>query len=384
MSHVDGIPFGGFDAAASILVRAVAQHNLPAAVVEVGNATRPLWRQAFGRLHSEADAPATLPDTIFDLASLTKVLATTTLAMQQVERGVISLDDRVGAHITAWQGAGREQVTIRDLLAHCSGLAAYAPLYRDYESMSSSSTGLFRPAGTTGHAPLTPGQVRDQFEAAICRLPLEYTPRTTAIYSDLGFILLGFILEGDTGLPARVYAIRSQMGGIEDLQFTPPTKWMPRTAPTEFDAWRGRLLVGEVHDENAAALQGAAGHAGLFGTAAACGEYARHLLQVLDGRVGAFGRATAATFVTRTSDVPGSSRAFGWDTMLPTSSCGSRMSQRAFGHTGFTGTSLWVDPERGVYVVLLTNRVHPTRANNTIRHVRPAVHDAVMDALVGC
>jgi CubicO group peptidase (beta-lactamase class C family) len=382
VSNVQGIRISGFDAAASILGRAVTQRDFPAAVIEVGNATRPLWRQAFGRLHAEADAPATLPDTIFDLASLTKVLATTTLAMQQVERGVISLEDRVGAHIAAWQGAGREQVTIRDLLAHCSGLAAYAPLYREYEPMSSSSIGLYRPVGTTAHESLTPGQMRDRFEAAICRAPLDYARCTKSIYSDLGFMLLGFIIEGHTGLPACVDAMRSQMGSIEDMRFAPPTTWIPRTAPTEFDAWRGRLLVAEVHDENAASLHGAAGHAGLFGTAAACGEHARHLLQVLDGRVGAVGRTTAETFVTRTSDIPGSSRALGWDTMLPTSSCGSRMSRRAFGHTGFTGTSLWVDPERGIYVVLLTNRVHPTRANDRIRHVRPAVHDAVMDALV--
>jgi serine-type D-Ala-D-Ala carboxypeptidase len=383
VSHNQGIPFGGFDAAASLVGRAVERHDFPGAVIEVGNATRPLWRQAFGRLHAEPGAPPTLPDTIFDLASLTKVLATTTLAMQQVQRGVINLDDHVGTHIAAWQGAGREQVTLRDLLAHCSGLPAYAPIYQDFTPMSSSSSGLYRPAGTPGSVALSAGQIRDRIEAAICRVPLDYTPRTTSIYSDLGFMLLGFVLAGDAGLPARVNSMRCQMGSTEDLQFTPPARWLPRTAPTEFDTWRGRLLVGEVHDENAAALQGAAGHAGLFGTAAACGEHARHFLQVLDGRVGAFGRLTADTFVTRISDVPGSSRALGWDTMLPTSSCGSRMSQRAFGHTGFTGTSLWVDPERDIYVVLLTNRVHPTRANNAIRHVRPAVHDAVMDALAG-
>ena len=345
-----------FNAAARVVQHAVAQEAFPAAAIEVGNATRPLWRQAFGRLGFEADAPAATEDTVFDLASLTKVLATTTLLMQQVERGAIGLDDPVGRHIAAWQGADRAHVTIRDLLAHCGGLMGYVPLYLHYSG-------------------------RAEFERAICSVSLEYEPRTKSVYSDLGFMLLGFIIEGNAGLPARFDAMRSQMGGVEDLQFTPPTKWMPRTAPTEFDAWRGRPLVGEVHDENAAALHGAAGHAGLFGTAAACGEHARHLLQILDGRVGAFRRATLDTFLTRTAQVPGSSRALGWDTMLPSSSCGSRMSARAFGHTGFTGTSLWIDPERGVYVALLTNRVHPTRANDSIRHVRPAVHNAVMDAL---
>ena len=381
MSNVQGIQCDRFDVAASILSHAVTRHGFPAAVIEVGDPTRPLWRQAFGRLRFEGSAPETLPDTIFDLASLTKVLATTALVMQQVERGAIGLDDPVAEHIAAWAGADREQVTISDLLAHCGGLAAYAALFQDYEPVPSSSVGLYRPARTTGNVPLSAGQMRDRFEAAICGLPLDYAPRTKSVYSDLGFMLLGFILAGDVGLPSRFDAMWTQMKSAEDLQFTPPAKWIPRTAPTEFDPWRGRQLVGEVHDENAAALQGAAGHAGLFGTAAACGEHARHLLQILGGRVGAFRRQTLETFISRISDVPGSSRALGWDTMLPSSSCGRRMSERAFGHTGFTGTSLWIDPEQGIYVVLLTNRVHPTRANNAIREVRPAVHDAVMEEL---
>jgi CubicO group peptidase (beta-lactamase class C family) len=173
----------------------------------------------------------------------------------------------------------------------------------------------------------------------------------------------------------------SHMEIVEEIQFAPPSLWRARIAPTEQDPWRGRLLVGEVHDENAAALGGIAGHAGLFGTAAAVGSYARHLLQVLDGRAGVIRRATLEEFVTKRADIPGSSRALGWDTMLPTSSCGTLMSARAFGHTGFTGTSLWIDPEKDVYVALLTNRVHPTRANEAIKHVRPAVHDAVVEEL---
>lgn len=343
-----------------VIDQAVQQLAFPAASIEIGDGTRPLWRQAFGRLSFDADAPAAAEDTIFDLASLTKVLATTTLVMQQVERGAIGLDDPVGRHVAAWHGADRAHVTVRDLLAHCGGLTAYVPFYRNYQLGS---------------------ETQVEFERAICSLPLEYEPRTKSVYSDLGFMLLGFILEGDTALPARFDVMRSQLGIVEDLQYNPPVLWRPRTAPTGIDPWRGRLLVGEVHDENASALGGAAGHAGLFGTAAAAGQYARHLLQVLDGKVGAFRRATVEEFITRRTDVPGSSRALGWDTMLPGSSCGSRMSPRAFGHTGFTGTSLWIDPDRGVYVVLLTNRVHPSRANEAIKQVRPAVHDAVMDAL---
>jgi CubicO group peptidase (beta-lactamase class C family) len=341
-----------FAAAADVLNRALSAKAFPAAVAEVGDATHPLWRQAFGRLTFDDSAPQTADDTIFDLASLTKVLATTPIAMQHVERGAVGLDDNVGEHVPEWRSADREDVTIRDLLAHCSGLPGWLPLFRAHQG-------------------------RSDFERAICHTPLEYSPRTRAVYSDLGFMLLGFVLEAGSTLEARFDAVRAQMGVVEDLQFHPPSTWHARIAPTEMDGWRGRLLVGEVHDENASALGGAAGHAGLFGTAAAVGQHARHALQILDGKVGAFQRVTVEAFTTRRPEIPGSSRALGWDTMLPSSSCGTRMSPRAFGHTGFTGTSLWIDPDRGAYVVLLTNRVHPTRANDAITQIRPAFHDAV-------
>jgi CubicO group peptidase (beta-lactamase class C family) len=345
-----------FAAARAVLRRAVAAQAFPAAVIEVGDATRPLWREPFGTLTFDAGSPPAREDTIFDLASLTKVVATAPLVMRDVERGACALDDRVAAYISCWQAGDRADVTIRDLLAHCGGLPGHRPLFRDH-------------AG------------RRAFEEAICTTPLEYAPRSRSIYSDLGFILLGFLLESGSSLAARFDAFKTQVGSVQDLQFTPPAAWRRRTAPTHLDPWRGRLLVGEVDDENAWALEGVAGHAGLFGTAAGVGDYARHLLQVLDGRAGAFGRSTLETFITRRSDVPGSSRALGWDTMLPTSSCGSRLSPRAFGHTGFTGTSLWIDPDRVVYVVLLTNRVYPDRRNDAIAAVRPAVHDAVIEDL---
>jgi CubicO group peptidase (beta-lactamase class C family) len=301
-----------------------------------------LWREAFGRLTFDDQAPPAAPDTIFDLASLTKVLSTTPLVMQQVERGAIALDDRVGRH------------TVRELLTHSSGLPAWLPFFRDHRG-------------------------REAFARAIAGTALAYPPGTQSVYSDLGFMLLGFLLDDEVPLATRLATMLTQMGIVQEVQFNPPALWRRRTAPTEQDPWRGRLLVGEVHDENAFALGGVAGHAGLFGTAAAVGDYARHLLQILDGRQGAFRRETLEAFIARQTDMPGSTRALGWDTMVPTSSCGTRLSPRAFGHTGFTGTSLWIDPERGIYVVLLTNRVHPTRDNEAIRQVRPAVHDAVMD-----
>jgi CubicO group peptidase (beta-lactamase class C family) len=372
-----------FRAARGVLARAIRDRAFPAAVIEVGRPGEVLWREAFGALTFQPDARPATGDTIFDLASLTKVLATTPLVMMQVERGAIGLDDAIAGYSVPWQqasnlesripdpesrhenpesriptpGPDRSTVTVRDLLAHCSGLPAWRPYFQALSG-------------------------REQYEAAIAAEPLEYAPRSKSIYSDLGFMLLGFILDGfRNSLDERFATLLSQMGIVEEIQFNPPALWRDRIAPTENDPWRGRVLVGEVHDENAAALGGIAGHAGLFGTAASVGACARHLLQVLDGLTGAFRRETLETFTTKRADVAGSSRALGWDTMLPTSSCGTRMSPRAFGHTGYAGTSLWIDPDNEVYVVLLTNRVHPTRENTAINAIRPAVHDAVMSEL---
>ena len=342
-----------FTEASDILTAAVAARAFPAAVIEVGRSAAPVWNRAFGTLTYDAGSAPAGDDTIFDLASLTKVLATTALVMRLVERGRFGLDDPVAQHLRSWRSADRESVTIRDLLSHSSGLPAYLPYYKSLRG---------RPA----------------IEAAIATRPLEYSPRATSIYSDLGFMLLGFVLEDVASLASQFDAMRVQMQNPEDLQFFPPDIWKRRTAPTRYSDDRARVLVGEVDDENAWALGGAAGHAGLFGTAAAVGAYARHVMQVLSGRVGAFQPDTVRAFVTRRAEVPGSSRALGWDTMLPTSSCGTRMSPDAFGHTGFTGTSLWIDPAHDVYVVLLTNRVHPAASTDAIQEIRRAVHDAVV------
>lgn len=363
-----------FEAAATILRAGIAQRAFPAATVEIGSAGGARWRQAFGTLTYDRDSPPVDEETIFDLASLTKVLATTTLAMRAVDGGLMALEDRVSAWLPAWQGADRAEVTVRDLLLHASGLPAYLPFYRN----------------CTGRA---------EFEAEICRVALEYAPRAQSIYSDLGFILLGFILEtararhwpaghGPGGRSAAAFDPATSLAaqfktvasfvGADPLLFYPPRYLRDRIAPTEFDPWRGRLLVGEVHDENCWALGGAAGHAGLFGTAASTGAFARAVLRTVAGERVLVAPSTCGEFIRRGS-IPGSSRALGWDTMLPTSSCGTRLSPTAIGHTGFTGTSLWIDWERDLYIVLLTNRVHPTRENQRIRPIREAFHDAVVD-----
>jgi serine-type D-Ala-D-Ala carboxypeptidase len=355
-----------FDAVRALLLEAVESHVFPAACIEVGGRDGSYWTHAVGGLTYDPYASPATPATIFDLASLTKVLATATLAMRAIDAGRLSLEDPVARWLRDWRGADREGVTIRQLLAHSSGLTAYLPLYRDY----------------TG---------RPEFERAICTLPLEYEPETASIYSDFGFILLGFILEDaaapepraiydpDASLTRQFQRLHSFFTS-EPLTFAPPRSWRPACAPTEVDTWRGRLLVGEVHDENCWALGGAAGHSGLFGTAAAVGSFARAALRTIAGEDILARTATMRRFIER-GQVPGSSRALGWDTMLPTSSCGTLMSPSAIGHTGFTGTSLWIDWERDLYVVLLTNRVHPNRENDGIRSVRPRVHDAVVRAM---
>ena len=360
-----------FFAVEEMLRAAVEAHVFPCTVVEVGISAGALFSTAAGALTFDPLSPLASPETIFDLASLTKVIATTTLAMRAVDDSRIRLDDPVNAWLTEWRGTDRDHVTVRDLLTHSSGLAAYLPFFRDH----------------TG---------RREYEHAICTMPLEYVPGTQSIYSDLGFILLGFILEnaaaistGYSGVPGSYDPAASLAAQLqrfatfvtdEPLTFNPPRAWRARTAPTEVDTWRGRLLTGEVHDENAWALGGAAGHAGLFGTAAAVGAFARAVLRTMAGEAIVANPETARLFAQRTA-VPGSSRALGWDTMLPTSSCGSRLSPTAIGHTGFTGTSLWIDGERDLYVVMLSNRVHPTRENNKIREFRPRLHDAIVEAV---
>ena len=348
-----------------LVAQAITDRAFPAAAIETGTGERMTGRRAFGHLTYEEDAPPTREDTIFDLASLTKVIATTTIVMRAVDEGRMGLDERVAARLPHWRGNDRESVTIADLLEHASGLTAYLPFFRDYQG-------------------------RAEFERAICTMALEYAPRSQSIYSDLGFILLAFILEDVFQAPfADVFD--GALGRIvrqSCLLFNPPRELRNRCAPTELDLWRGRLLQGEAHDENCWALGGAAGHAGLFGTAEAVGIFAREILRPLRGerRQPEDSRLarpeTIARFVRR-STVPGSSRALGWDTMLPTSSCGTRMSARAVGHTGFTGTSLWIDPERDLYVVMLTNRVHPSRDNHLIQAVRRAVHDAILGSGIG-
>jgi CubicO group peptidase (beta-lactamase class C family) len=344
-----------FSRARALIEGGVHAHAYPAAVVEVGRADGAIWGEAFGRLTYASDAPPATPDTIFDLASLTKVIAAASIAMEAVEARQLVLDDPLSRFLPAWHGADRAGVTLRHLLDHSSGLPAHARLFE--------------------HA-----LGRHEFERAICAMPLDRAPGTAAVYSDLGFILLGFALEQATGrtLDEAFGPIAAVLPG--SIGYRPAASLVPRIAPTEHDPRRGRLLQGEVHDENAAALGGVAAHAGLFGTAGSVAAFARLVLATFSAPTRLGAPALMREFASR-SKVPGSSRALAWDTMRPASSCGTLMAPTAIGHTGFTGTSLWIDYERDLYVVLLTNRVHPTRANAALPALRPAIHDAIVGAL---
>ncbi len=331
----------------------------PGGVLAVGDRETLLHLHAFGRLSYDADAPPVTAGTLYDLASLTKVVATTTMAMILVDEGRLDLDQPVMEILPGFQGPGKEAVTVRHLLTHSSGLQAIAPLYKEIKGKAA-------------------------FAERIQAMDLEYPTGSRSVYSDPGIILLGEILEQAAGQPLEAF-VRERIFeplGMRDTLFRPPAELRSRIAPTEIDPWRGRLIHGEVHDENAFALGGVAPHAGLFGTAGDLSRFAQMLLNggISNGRR-IVSRETVELF-TRRAGIPGSDRALGWDTKSAEgSSAGTLLSSRSFGHTGFTGTSIWMDPERQLFVILLTNRVHPSRENNLIREARPAVADAVVRAL---
>jgi CubicO group peptidase (beta-lactamase class C family) len=357
----------GFDSAG--LARAVAYLQaeadsgaFPGAVLAVGRHGRSALLEAVGHYGANDPRPVR-PETIYDLASLTKVVALTTACMMLVDQGVLALDAPIERYVPVFRGAGKDSVTVRDLLVHASGLPGWRPLY-----LATSPAEALALVDTT---------------------PLIHAPGAVFEYSDLGAIVLTQAVERLTGEPLDRFATERLFGplGMTATRYLPPASWRPLIAPTEFDAvFRHRPLVGEVHDENAARLGGVSGHAGLFSNAP---DLERFATLLLNGGVWGdteFVRAETLAEFTRRQDLPpGSTRALGWDTPDwppdSASSAGSLLSRRAFGHTGFTGTSMWLDPDRDLFIILLTNRVNPTRANIAIRRVRHHVADLVVQAL---
>ncbi len=358
-----GFRAGALDEVGHLLDGYVERRAFPGGVVAVGHRGKLAYLRAFGTQTYDEESPAVTPETIYDIASLTKVVATTTMAMILVDEGRLDLETPVTSFLPAFRGGGKELVTVRHLLTHSSGIEWWSPLFKEIEG-----------------APA--------YLERIQAIPLVSPPGTVEKYSDLGLILLGAILERVAGEPLEEFVARRVFTplGMETTTYRPlaaHTDWASRIAPTENDPWRDRVLRGEVHDENAFALGGVAPHAGLFSTAGDLARFAQMLLwRGVYDQQRLVSAPTFDSFTRRAGVAPGSSRGLGWDTKSPAgSSAGTLFSADAFGHTGFTGTSMWIDPDRQLFVILLTNRVHPTRDNNLIREARPAVADAVVRAL---
>jgi beta-glucosidase-like glycosyl hydrolase/CubicO group peptidase (beta-lactamase class C family) len=366
----------------AVIEDAIAAGVTPGASALVVRRGRVLLQEGFGRLTYDEDAPAVTPETIYDLASLTKVVGTTTLVMMLVEEGTLDIALPVSAYLPEFEDQApseeernrRAGVTVTDLLTHSSGLPAWIQFYLEFDP---EARGL----------PLE--EARRRVFDRIVGATSDYEPRTDTVYSDNGILLLGEIIERVSGkrLDVLVQERLFDPLGMSDTRYRPPAEWLERIAPTEDNPWRRRIVRGQVHDENTVVLGEVAAHAGLFSTTGDLGLFLQMLLNGGSMNGERLLRASTITrFTRRVNRAPGSSRALGWDTPSRSasggpSSAGDRFSPTSFGHTGFTGTSIWVDPERELFAVLLTNRVYPTRENNGISRLRPAFHDAVIAAL---
>ena len=348
-----------------VIEKAIADKAFPGATLAVGYRGK-VAIHAFGKLSYDAKAAKVRPTTMYDIASLTKVVATTTLVAKLAEGDFpvpLDLDAKIERYLPEWargpQPEWRHRVTVRHLLTHTSGLPPFKEYWRTSKNKQDTLTKSFAE-------------------------PLEYEPGTKEVYSDLGIILMAEIIERLTGRALDDLAnsfIFSPLG-MKDSMYKPPKKLWPSIAPTEIDNnFRHRLVQGEVHDENAFAIGGVSGHAGVFSTAP---DLAALCQMLLNGGVYAhrriLRRATVAQFTTP-QQLSGGARTLGWAVPTPGGLSGHYFSAHSFGHTGFTGTSIWIDPERQLFVVFLTNRVHPTRENQKIQQVRRDLHDAVMQAL---
>jgi serine-type D-Ala-D-Ala carboxypeptidase len=355
-----------FAAAQAVLEQAIADRAFPGAAYGILLNGEVVALDAVGHFTYDAASPVVTPSTVFDLASVTKVMVTTALAMLLHDRRVFKLDMRLGDLLPGFvigmvPGSGKDRVTLRSLLAHSSGLPGYARLFEQHHS--------------------TEAMLR-----AVLQLPLDAPPGTRAEYSDIGFILLGKALEILSGdFISRFFQreIATPLS-IGTARFCPPSDWRGQIPPTEDDeTFRHRIIQGEVQDENCFALGGVAGHAGLFSNTLDVLRFAACILA--DGRTSngnqLFQPETIRLFTTLQTEPEGASRALGWDTPSEPSSSGRFFSRESFGHLGYAGTSLWIDPVRSLAVVLLTNRTWPDRSSNAIRQVRPAFHDAIAEAI---
>lgn len=370
-----------FSSAFAILRQAIAQRAFPSASIAVTHAGKLVALKAFGKFVYEDEAVPPLvdvarsgsvepsPTTLFDLASLTKPLATTTMAMLLYERGLLELDAPIFGTIPEFLSGPdprHREITFRMLLAHSSGLPAYEKLFLQ-------------------------ARTREDLLHAAFATPIAAAPGTRAEYSDIGFIILGAALERIAQETLDVFCRREIFGPLTmtHTTFNPPAYQRPQIPPTADDRglptanplrslFRHRIIQGEVQDENASVLGGVAGHAGLFSTAVDIAHFAHTLLQ---GGTPILRPETISLFTRRNSTPADTTRTLGWDTPSAPSQSGKYFGPRSFGHLGYTGTSLWIDPDRQRSITLLTNRTWPDCSNQAIKQVRPKFHDAVIEAL---
>jgi CubicO group peptidase (beta-lactamase class C family) len=344
-----------------IVKTALEEAVAPGVAIAVGRNGHIAYMKGYGNIDwNKPGSPPVDTSTLYDLASLTKVIATTTMAMILEETGQLDLNRTVSSYLPGFNSPEKAQITVKQLLTHSSGLEAGASIYRNARG-------------------------REQYLYQINARPLQYTPGTHTIYSDWSMIVLQLVMEKITGKTLDVLTTERIFRplGMTDTQFQPSLSLRSRIAPTQTDDSRGGLLWGTVHDQNAWALGGVAGHAGLFSTAR---DLALFSMMILNGGEGANGArlvkpATIARWTSRQDNE--STRTLGWDSPDGGSSAGQFFSPWSFGHVGFTGTSIWIDPEKDLFVVVLTNRINPTENNTRHIQLRRDVADAVQQAVLG-
>jgi beta-N-acetylhexosaminidase len=339
---------------------ALSDSVFPGAVLLFGKDSHVMYNKAFGNFTYDKNSTETRTNSIFDLASVSKVVATTSAAMILLEEGKLNLDEKVITYLPEFNNNGKENVTIRNLLVHNSGLTAYKKYYDEISAAK---------------------ELINDIMASILNNP----PGEKFVYSDLGMITLQKVIEKISEQPLDDFLKDNLFDrlGMNKTMYNPSKELKNSCVPTELDDyWRNRLLQGEVHDERAHMLNGVAGHAGLFSTSEDLSKFVLMLLnqgkfenqQIIDPKI-------IDEWTTKQSEQ--SDRALGWDTKSTEgySSAGTKFSERSFGHTGYTGTSIWVDKETKLFVILLSNRVHPTRANRKITKLRPILHDAIFNSV---
>jgi CubicO group peptidase (beta-lactamase class C family) len=356
----------------ALISNSISKGYFPGAQILIGNENEILYEKSYGNFTYDEFSPVVTDESIFDIASLTKVIATTTAIMLLYDQNKIDVNDNVSKYIPEFANNGKEYINILNLLLHNSGMKAFIPFYKYYNS-------------------------KEEVLAAIYNISPDYQPNSKFVYSDLNAILLGIIVERVSGMTLDKYCYDNIFYPLkmQSTVFLPDEEMKSNILPTENDTyWRNRLLQGEVHDESAAMLDGVSGNAGLFSNA---NDIYRLMRVLLNGGkyYNAYSRGLreeilvspeiAALFTTRFIEVfYSNSRALGWDTKpdIETSKyrmpCGELISDNCFGHTGYTGTSAWCDKDRKLIIVFLTNRVYPSRDNNGIREVRPEVYNAAI------